>query len=183
VVGFAPLKPAEFVTIKIQQMARRSEHFASARESDPVEVERPYRQFNFLIDLGVANADGPQAGFQECSNLGMDPTKVEYRKGNLAKNSARKITGLNKSTDVTLKRGIISSLSLSEWLNDIRDGNQNAVRNVVITLQNEDHTATVQTWKLRRARIIKHISGPMNAKGSDVAMEELTLACEGLELE
>lgn len=34
-----------------------------------------------------------------------------------------------------------------------------------------------------RARIIKHVSGPHNAKGTDVAMEELTLAYERLELE
>ena len=57
------------------------------------------------------------------------------------------------------------------------------LRNVVIQLQNEDHTAIVMTWKLLRARIIKHTSGPLNAKGTDVAMEELTLAYERLELE
>ncbi|HXM32969.1 MAG TPA: phage tail protein, partial [Chthoniobacterales bacterium] len=64
-----------------------------------------------------------------------------------------------------------------------RNGNQNALRNVAVHLQNEDHSAIVQTWKLMRARIIKHISGPMNAKGTDVAMEELTLAYERLEME
>ena len=53
----------------------------------------------------------------------------------------------------------------------------------MIQLQNEDHTAIVMTWKLLRARIIKHTSGPLNAKGTDVAMEELTLAYERLELE
>ena len=41
----------------------------------------------------------------------------------------------------------------------------------------------MQTWKLLRARIIKHTSGPFNAKGTDVALEELTLAYERLELE
>ena len=41
----------------------------------------------------------------------------------------------------------------------------------------------VMTWKLLRARIIKHRSGPLNGKGTDVAMEELTLAYERLELE
>jgi hypothetical protein len=47
----------------------------------------------------------------------------------------------------------------------------------------EDHTAIAQQWKLSRARIIKHTSGPLNAKGTDVAMAELTLTCERLELE
>src|SRR5207249_3937395 len=145
--------------------------------------ERPYVQFNFLIDLGTGTTDGFQAGFQECSNIGMEVTVAEYRNGNEKENSVRKITGLNKSTDVTLKRGVIGSLNLYNWLNDIRNGNQNALRGVTIQLQNEDHTAVVQTWKLMRARIIKHISGPMNAKGTDVAMEELTLSYERLEME
>jgi phage tail-like protein len=145
--------------------------------------DRPYVQFNFLVDLGDGNTDGPGAGFQECSNIGMEVTVAEYRNGNEKENSVRKITGLNKSTDVTLKRGVIGSLNLYSWLNDIRNGNQAAIRNVTIQLQSEDHTAVVQTWKLMRARITKHISGPLNAKGTDVAMEELTLAYERLEME
>jgi phage tail-like protein len=145
--------------------------------------ERPYVQFNFLVDLGDGTTEGAEAGFQECSNIGMEVTVSEYRNGNEKENSVRKITGLNKCTDVTLKRGVIGSLKLYSWLNDIRNGNQSAFRNVTIQLQNEDHTGVVQTWKLMRARIIKHISGPMNAKGTDVAMEELTIAYERLEME
>jgi phage tail-like protein len=143
---------------------------------------RPYVQFNFLVDLGDDLVDGPQAGFQECSNLGMKSPVAEYQDEKGKVKSARKIS-LNKSTDVTLKRGAIRALTLSRWLDDICKDNRNAFRNVVVHLQSEDHTAIVQTWKLRRARIIKHISGPMNAKGTDVAMEELVLAYERLEVE
>ncbi len=145
--------------------------------------DRPYAQFNFLVDLGTGNTDGPQAGFQECSEIGMSVDVIEYRNGNEKENGVRKITGLNKATDVTMKRGVIGSLDLYEWLDDIRNGDENALRTVFIRLQNEDHTATVQTWKLLRARIVKHVSGPFNAKASDVAMEELVLAYERLELE
>ena len=145
--------------------------------------ERPYVQFNFLVDLGNGNTEGPEAGFQEVSGIGMEVTVAEYRNGNERENAVRKITGLNKTADVTLKRGVIGSLNLYQWLNDIRNGSQNAMRTVTIHLQNEDHTAIVQTWKLLRARIIKHTSGPMNAKGTDVAMEELVLAYERLEME
>ena len=95
----------------------------------------------------------------------------------------RKLTGLARVSDVTLRRGIIGSLDLYDWLNQIRNGDGAAYRNVVIHLMNEDHTVTVQTWKLRRARIIKHVSGPFNARASDVAMEELTLAYKRLEME
>ena len=144
--------------------------------------DRPYVQFNFLVDLGQGTTDGPEAGFQECSGIGMEVTVAEYRNGNEKENSVRKITGLNKATDVTLKRGVIGSLNLYIWLNQIRNGDQTAYRTVVVQLQNEDHTAVVQEWKLLRARIIKHTSGPLNAKGTDVAMEELVLAYERLEM-
>jgi phage tail-like protein len=90
---------------------------------------------------------------------------------------------MNKATDVTMKRGVIGSLNLYRWLNQIRNGDQAALRTVQIHLQNEDHTQIVQTWRLLRARIIKHTSGPMNGKGTDVAMEELVLAYERLEME
>jgi phage tail-like protein len=145
--------------------------------------ERPYVQFNFLVNLGDGVTEGPEAGFQEMSNVGMEVTVSEYRNGNARENSVQKITGLNKATDVTMKRGVIGSLNLYRWLDAIRNGDQNAYRTVTVQLQNEDHTQVVQTWKLLRARIIKHVSGPFNAKGADVAMEELTLAFERLEME
>src|ERR671911_1233377 len=101
--------------------------------------ERPYVQFNFLVDLGTGQTDGAEAGFQEVSGIGMEVTVAEYRNGNEKDNCVRKITGLNKSTDVTMKRGVIGSLSLYNWLNQIRNGDQNALRNIVVQLQNEDH--------------------------------------------
>jgi phage tail-like protein len=132
--------------------------------------DHPYAQFNFLVDLGTGTTDGPQAGFQECSAIGMSVDVVEYRNGNDKEASVRKLTGLTRVHDVTLRRGIIGSLDLYEWLDQIRNGSQAAVRTVV------------ETWRLLRARIVKHTSGPFNARCSDVAMEELTLAYERLEL-
>jgi phage tail-like protein len=120
-----------------------------------------YAQFNFLVDLGTG--EGPHGGFQELSGL-------------------RKITGINKSTDVTLKRGVIAAAALQEWLDQIRHGHQKAKRTLTIRQQDEKHKTAV-TWKLSRAVIIKHVSGPFNAKGTDVAMEELVIAYERLEFE
>lgn len=145
--------------------------------------ERPYTCFNFLVDLGDGVTEGPNAGFQEMSPIAMEVAVIEYRNGNHKENSPIKLTGLQKVADVTLKRGIIGSLNLYQWMNDIRNGNQNSIRTVTIQLQNEDHTEIVQTWKLLRARIVKHTSGPFNAKGSDVAIEEIVLAYERLEME
>jgi phage tail-like protein len=145
--------------------------------------DRPYAQFNFLVDLGTGSTDGPEAGFEECSAISMSVDVIEYRNGNEKENTPRKLTGLARVSDVTLKRGIIGSLGLYRWIDQIRNGDPAGLRTVVIQLQNEDHTAVVMTWKLLRARIIKHTSGPLNAKGTDVAMEEITLAYERLELE
>jgi len=145
--------------------------------------DRPYVQFNFLVDLGDGVTEGPKAGFQEVSGIGMEVTVSEYRAGNSKENSVMKVNGLNKSTDVTMKRGVIGSLDLYQWLDQIRNGDQKALRKVTVQMQNEDHTDVVQTWKLLRARIIKHTSGPFNAKGTDVAMEELVIAYERLEME
>jgi len=144
--------------------------------------ERPYAQFNFLVDLGTGNTAGPEAGFQECSEIGMTVDVIEYRNGNEKENNVRKLPGLTRVSDVTLKRGIIGSLELYDWLDQIRNGDAAAYRTVLIHLQNEDRSEVVQTWKLLRARIVKHVSGPLNAKGNDVALEEITLAYERLEL-
>lgn len=145
--------------------------------------DRPYNQFNFLVDLGTGTTEGPEAGFQEVSSIGMEVAVTEYRNGNSKENNVTKMTGLAKYSNVMLKRGLIGSSSLYQWLDQIRNGDQNALRTVVIQLQSEDHTQVVQTWKLLRARIVKHVSGPFNAKGTDVAIEEMVLAYERLEME
>ena len=148
-----------------------------------VQRDRPYPQFNYLVDLGNGVTDGPQAGFQECSEIGMSVDVIEYRNGNSKENSVIKLTGLNKATDVTMKRGVIGSLSLYQWFNDIRNGNQNSLRTVTIALQNEDHTEIAMTWRLLRARIIKYSAPDLNAKGNDVAIEEIVIGYERLEIE
>ena len=139
--------------------------------------EHPYVQFNFLIDFG-AEGSGPHGGFQECSSIGMDQTVAEYGRAGEKPINVQKITGINKSTDVTLKRGVVSARAFEEWLEQSRGG---AGRTITITLRGENRE-TVQTWKLLRARIIKHVSGPFNAKATDVAIEELTMAGEGVEM-
>ena len=145
--------------------------------------DRPYTQFNFVVDLGSGITDGPEAGFQEVSGIGIEVEVIEDRNGNAKENSVTKLNGLSKYPNVTLKRGLIGSLNLYQWIDQIRSGDQGGLRTVVIQLQNEDHTQVVLAWKLLRARIVKHVSGPLNGKGTDVAMEELVLAYERLELE
>jgi phage tail-like protein len=145
--------------------------------------DRPYAQFNFLVDLGTGDTDSVEAGFQECGPIGATVDVIEYRNGNEKDSTPRKLAGLHRVTDVTLRRGLIGSLNLYRWLDQTRSGDPAGLRNVVIHLQNEDRTAIVMSWKLHRARVAKYTSGPLSAKGTDVAIEELTLAYERLELE
>ncbi len=145
--------------------------------------DRPYVQFNFHVNLGDGVTNTPQAGFQEVSGIGMEVTITEYRPGNYAFNNVIKTAGLNKATDVTMKRGVIGSLDLYKWLDDVRNGASSGLRTVTVELKSEDRSQTVQSWRLINARIMKHTSGPFNAKGTDVAMEELTLSYERLEME
>ena len=148
-----------------------------------VQRERPYTQFNFLVDLGDGVTDGPRAGFQEVSGIGIEVNVIEYRNGNSKVNDVIKLNGLAKYPDVTFKRGVIGSLDLYNWIDQIRNGDPGALRTVTVQLQNEDRSAVVQTWKLQRARIVKHVSGPLHAQGNDVAIEEMVLAYERLEME
>lgn len=145
--------------------------------------DRPYVQFKYLVDPGTGTTDGPDAGFQEIGGIGTEVNLSEFRTGNRKENSVRMIPGLKKTGDVTMKRGVMRSLSLYHWLYQIRNGDQNALPTITIQLQNEDQTAIVQMWRLLRARIIKHTSSPMNVKSTDVAMEELVIAYERLETE
>jgi phage tail-like protein len=148
-----------------------------------VQRDRPYPGFNFLVDFGTGKTDGPAAGFRECSSIGLELCVVEYRNGNEKENNARKLTGLARVPDVTLRRGIIGSLDLWAWINQVRNGDVGALRTVTISLMDEAHTAVVQAWKLLRARPVRHASGPFDAQSCEVAVEELTLAYERLELE
>ena len=149
----------------------------------PPKRDRPYGQFNFLVDLGTGDTSSVDAGFQECSNLGMEVTVAEYRAGNFKENGVMKVTLLNKSTDVTLKRGVMGSSTLYDWLHEIRNGSASSLRTVRVTLMSEDHRDVVATWSMLNARIIKYVTGPFNGKATDVAMEEMTLAYERLEAE
>jgi phage tail-like protein len=150
-----------------------------------VERERPYGQFNFRVVIeNGPDAASTRAAFQDVSGLGLEITVSEYRGGNFRQNGPLKVTGTNKVPDVTLKRGVIGDLeTLYSWINEVRGGSQTALRTVTIELQSEDHTSTVQSWKLTNARPTKYTGPSLSGKGTDVAIEELVLASERIDLE
>ena len=145
--------------------------------------DEPYGAFNFLVSLGGQTGDGDTivGGFSEVSGLGASIEYMEYRNGNDKSFSSIKLPGLRKANDVTLKRGVIGSLDLFTWLNSVANGTRDR-RQVTITLLDEGRSAVV-TWRLRNA-LPKKWEGPhLRAKGSCVAIEELTLVCDGIEME
>jgi phage tail-like protein len=140
--------------------------------------EIPYRQFNYLLQF--AGESGTQAGFQECSGLGLEVGLAEYRDGNEPPERGSRITGTHKVPDVTLKRGVIGEASLSAWLEESRSG-VNAQREAVLVLRSEDRTQTLQTWTLSGTRIVKCTGDLLNSQETQVALEELVLKCERIE--
>jgi phage tail-like protein len=148
--------------------------------------DNPYGAFNFRVTATrFGGAETIRAGFQEVSGLGIEVTVAEYRNGNDPQNHVRKINGVYKVTDVTLKRGLIGATTFFEWIRDIREGQQdNVLDQVTIELMAEDHSGPVMTWRLLNARINKYTGPTLNAKGgTDVAMEEMVLACESMSVE
>jgi phage tail-like protein len=149
-----------------------------------IQRDNPYGTFNFLVDIGTGDTESILAGFQEVSGMNIEVTSGDYRNGNDKVNHVRKINGLYKVGDVTLKRGLMGSLDLYNWINDVRLGSQTAKRSVTIQLRDEVGTSTVMTWKLTNARPTRYTVPAFNAKtGTEVAIEELVLSCEDLQLE
>ena len=147
-----------------------------------VQREQPYGGQHFLVDLGDGVMEGPDAAFWAVSGLETWIEAPKYRTGNDRDSSPANLGGLARIGEVTLRRGIIGSLRLHQWFEQLRRGDQGAVRTVTIILLAEDRTP-VLTWKLIRARPVRHKWGPFDAAGNEVAMEELAITCEGLEIE
>jgi len=136
----------------------------------------PYKNFNFLVEInGIA-----LAGFSECTGLRVDVEVIEYREGGEA-SSIRKLPGVSKVGDITLKRGITSSKELHDWLDSVRNGIANRKNGVIVLL--DDERKPVVRWKFINAFPRKWEGPNLDAKGNDVAIETLTLSCEGLERE
>jgi phage tail-like protein len=144
----------------------------------------PYGAFNFVVNLnGKFGEDHPLGGFSDVSGLSNEITMAEYRNGNEKPNHVRKVPGIHKVGDVTCKRGIVNSADLWEWITQARTQGVVAKRNVVITLRDETGKS-VQKWVLGNVIPMKYTGPTLAAKGGgDVAMEELVLSSESMEVE
>lgn len=149
----------------------------------------PFRGYNFLISLidtsslltavlGVISSVA-HGGFSECSGLESGMDVEDYREGGnngLVLHFPTRVTWGN----LRLKRGLATSDDLWQWHAGFVQGTVKR-RDGVIILQ-DDEGAPAKVWRLRRALPVKWTGPAMNAMQSQVAIEELELAHEGLQL-
>ncbi|MCZ7558481.1 MAG: phage tail protein [Bacteroidia bacterium] len=134
----------------------------------------PLPKFHFRVEWG-----GSKIGFTEVTGLDMQVEAIEYREGSSPEYSKIKMPGLQKFSNITLKRGTFSGdKEFYAWIKTV---SLNTVerRDVTISLLNEAHEPVV-TWKVRNAFPVKVQASDMKSDGNEVAVETLELAHEGM---
>ena len=137
----------------------------------------PYRAFNFRVEI-----DGLTIGsFSECSGLTAEGDSVDYREGTDIPLHVRKLQGLRKYTNITLKRGYTTNDELWRWYGNITNGIADR-RNGAIVLMDEQRR-DVMRWSFENAWINKIEAPSFKASGNEVAIESVELVHEKLTLE
>lgn len=137
----------------------------------------PLRHFRYRLEIDSID----QAGFAEVAvgDLSTDP--IEYREGDEI-TTVRKLNGLNKYGNITLKWGITDSTELADWHQLVVDDStllDDSRRTVVIRVQNEageDKAA----FEITKAWPCKYDPSDLSAKGNEVAIDTLELCNEGI---
>jgi phage tail-like protein len=134
----------------------------------------PYRNFNFLVEIhGVT-----QAGFSDCSGFASTTDPIEYREGG-ENTTVRKLPGMTKHTNITLKWGLTDSRELYDWYRSIVNGTIDRRNGSIIVLDNAGKEKI--RWNFYQGWPTKWDGPDFTAKGNDVAIETLEIAHEGIE--
>jgi uncharacterized protein len=174
VIGVAPLRPAEFVIIGIGS-------FGKAHQSARF-VLRHYCIRTARYSLRVTWDGQEIAGVRRVRGLGQLTELITVRDGS-DPNASRVIVGPTKFEVVTIERGITHDDAFKKWAQAMQQGAGPAPRkDVRIELHDGERRLTV-AWVLKAALPIKFEAPDLNGTSNDVAMEQLTLAYEGLGLE
>ncbi|MFS0555399.1 MULTISPECIES: phage tail protein [Brevibacillus] len=133
----------------------------------------PYRKFRYRVEM-----DGiQQAGFSEVSGFDASVDVVEYREGNEVI-TPRKLPGLAKYGNITLKWGVTDSMDLYNWMQDTIQGK--VARKTVTIIAINEAGEDVATWKVIEAWPTKYTAPDFNGTSSEVAIEQLEIAHEGM---
>ncbi|NEO72504.1 phage tail protein [Moorena sp. SIO3H5] len=134
----------------------------------------PYKNYRFLMEIdGIV-----QAGFSECSGFGSEVEIVEYREGG-DDATVRKLRGKASYPDISLKWGITDSRELYDWHLAAVNGQIERKNGSIILL--DDTGQEKVRWNFFKAWASKYEAPSLDAKGSDVAIDTLTVTCERLE--
>ena len=137
----------------------------------------PLVKFHFQVEWG-----GTKIGFTEVSGLDVETEVVEYRDGASPEYSKIKMPGMQKFSNITLKRGTFKSDNeYFKWWNTVKL-NTIERRDITISLLNEEH-APVITWKVKNAWPSKIQSTDLKAEGNEVAIESMEIVHEGLSIQ
>jgi len=140
-------------------------------------AQYPIPKFHFQVEWG-----GAKIGFTEVTGLDVSTDVIEYREGSSPEYHKIKMPGMQKFSNITLKRGTFKGDNdFYNWFNTIA---LNTVerRNLVISLLNENHEPVV-VWKVKNAFPVKVQSTDLKADGNEVAIESLEIAHEGLTIQ
>lgn len=132
----------------------------------------PYGKFRYTVEIDGLDA----GGFSEVSGVDVSIDVMEYREGDQV-TTPRKIPGLKKYSNVTLKQGVNTTVMV-EWL---MKGVTGDVERTTITITLLDATATaIASWQLIDAWPIKYTAPDLNATSSEVAIDSVEIAHEGM---
>ncbi|HEX7317657.1 MAG TPA: phage tail protein [Pyrinomonadaceae bacterium] len=134
----------------------------------------PFASFNFKLEIEGITV----AGFSEVTGLNQESNVIDYREGQ-EPITPRKLPGLNKFGNITLKRGISPDLSVYNWRKTVTDGDIER-RNASVVLHNEKHEEVVR-WNLVNAWPSKYVGPDLKANANEVAIESVELTHEGVE--
>jgi phage tail-like protein len=135
----------------------------------------PYSSFNFLIEIDGVTV----AGFSECSGLTTETDPIEYRNGD-EDITVRKLPGLRKYTNISLKRGFTQDRDLWEWRKKVMNGQTERHSGSIVLL--DEARGEALRWNFRDGWPSKWEGPSVNAKNNEVAIETLEICHEGLEL-
>lgn len=121
-----------------------------------------------------------RASFSECSGLEVKIKNQKIHPGGLI-DQQRVIIEETEYSDVTLKRGLTDDLAFWDWVTQVWQPGKSKRRNINILLFNQAGE-TVQCWTLQAAIPVGWKSPPLKADSNALAIEELTLAYEGLKV-
>lgn len=122
-----------------------------------------------------------KASFAECSGLDVQVEKEVFSEGGVNEQQ-RVLLKQVKFGDVTLKRGMTDDLTFWDWINTILDPAKSTERRNINILVFNQAGETMQSWTLYGAVPIAWKTPNLQADSNSVAIEELTLAFEGLKV-